>query len=379
MKIVHIDLTGTFNEEMNYQGNILPRLNAEDGNEVLVIATCYRWENGVTVKTEPVDCAIGHNIRLVRMPYKKSCCSFLETKLRNVSGLYEKLEEFGPDVILLHGVQTLAAKKVVRYVKEHKGVKLYADTHSDENNSARNWVSKNILHKIIWKRCAHKIEPHAEKFLSISYDCKQFLTDMYGIPENRIELFHLGGFILSDEEYAQKRKNRRAELKLSDDDILLLHSGKLDALKRTGELIKAFRQCRDSRLKLVIIGSVPENMKSLLAEMQTDERITYLGWKSGEELLEYLCAADLYVQPGSQSATMQNAACCRCALALYPHRSHKQLWEDKVFYIETAEDMAALFKKIAENPQMLEDKRRLSYAEAEKTLDYRKLAARIYR
>jgi hypothetical protein len=96
---------GNLNEEMNYQGNILPRLNAEDGNEVLVIATCYRWENGVTVETEPADYAIGHNLRLIRIPYKKSFGVVLGTKLRNVDGLYERLAEFEPDVILLHGVR----------------------------------------------------------------------------------------------------------------------------------------------------------------------------------------------------------------------------------------------------------------------------------
>lgn len=379
MKIVHIDLTGTYNEEMNYQENLLPRIHAEDGHEVVFIGTCYRWENGVTVKTQPVDTITKDNIRLIRLPYKKMLCSFLETKLRDVNGLYELLEELKPDVILLHCVQTLAVKQIVRYKKEHKNVKLYADSHTDANNSARNWVSKYVLHKIIYQRCVNLLEPYVGKFLAISYDCKQFLKNMYGVPENRIEMFPLGGFIFSDEEYTLKRNTKRKELGLSDEDILLVHSGKIDALKRTGELVEAFKQCKDKKLKLTVIGSVPDNMKPLLAEMTGDKRIQYLGWKSGEELLAYLCAADLYVQPGSQSATMQNAACCRCALALYPHESHKQLWQDKVFYIETVEDMLALFNEIAKNPLILAKKRRLSYMEAEKTLDYRKIAARIYK
>ena len=379
MKIVHIDLTGTYNEEMNYQENLLPRINAEDGHEVVFIATCYRWENGVTVKTDPCDYVTKDNIRLIRVPYKKTLCSFLETKLRDVNGLYELLAELKPDVIMLHCVQTLSVKQIVRYVKEHKNVKLFADSHTDANNSAKNWVSKHILHKIIYQHCVDLIEPYTEKFLAISYDCKLFLMNVYGVPENRIEMFHLGGFVFSDEAYKSRKTKCRSELGISDDDILLVHSGKIDALKRTDELIKAFKKCKDSKLKLVIIGSIPDEMKSLLTEIEEDKRIRFLGWKSGEELLDYLCAADLYVQPGSQSATMQNAACCRCALALYPHESHKQLWQDKVFYVETAEDMTSLFHKVCENPVILEDKRKLSYSEAKETLDYRKLAARIYK
>ena len=59
-------------------------------------------------------------------------------------------------------------------------------------------------------------------------------------------------------------------------------------------------------------------------------------------------------------------------------KSHKYLLGDSVFYIETVDDMKDLFELIAKNPQILEEKRRISFKIAQEKLDYKKLAARLY-
>lgn len=40
MRITHICLCGTYNQDWNYQDNLLARQNKIDGNDVLVVATC---------------------------------------------------------------------------------------------------------------------------------------------------------------------------------------------------------------------------------------------------------------------------------------------------------------------------------------------------
>ncbi|MEG2199383.1 MAG: hypothetical protein RRY25_03750, partial [Anaerovorax sp.] len=83
--------------------------------------------------------------------------------------------------------------------------------------------------------------------------------------------------------------------------------------------------------------------------------------------------------PGSQSATMQNALCCGSAAALFPHESHQFLLGDSVFYIKDIQDMKNLFKTIAQNPRVIEEKRKLTDKIAREKLDYRVLAARLYK
>lgn len=153
----------------------------------------------------------------------------------------------------------------------------------------------------------------------------------------------------------------------------------MEKAKKTSELVQALHAVQANNLKLLIVGSMTDEVAAdVMPVVEADPRIEYLGWKSGEELMDYLCAADLYVQPGTQSATMQNALCCGSAAALYPYESHKYLLGDSVFYIETVEDMKNLFAAISTNPDILEAKRAMSNKIARERLDYKVLAARLY-
>ena len=105
----------------------------------------------------------------------------------------------------------------------------------------------------------------------------------------------------------------------------------------------------------------------------------YLGWKQGEQITELLNAVDVYCQPGTQSASMQNAMCCGCALVLYPHLSYQVYLHENGYFVETEEDIVTAFKDIALYPNRINQMKKKSYAFAEKYLDYRKLAARLYK
>ena len=53
------------------------------------------------------------------------------------SGVYEQLREKQPDVILFHGLCGWELHAAARYKRENPSVRLYVDSHEDENNSAR--------------------------------------------------------------------------------------------------------------------------------------------------------------------------------------------------------------------------------------------------
>jgi len=170
-------------------------------------------------------------------------------------------------------------------------------------------------------------------------------------------------------------------LALAPDELLLLHSGKLDALKRTKELLEAFAAVPELKAKLAIIGSIPEKEKeTLLALMEADSRVVYLGWKQSSELLGYLCASDLYCQPGSVSATLQNAVCCGSPVMAYPHLIYTEdLDYGNILWVKTKEDMETVFRDLACKKTDLTALREGSQRCARELLDYRVLAARLYR
>ena len=378
MNILHISSASAYTFGLTYQDNMLSEINAQDGQSVLVISDCKGFIDGDLVDTKPEN-IVFNNIHLIRLRYSKIFNNLLSSKLRKMNELYGIIEDFKPDVILHHGLASLTLLDAARYKASHKDIKLYADTHADFNNSAKNLLSKNVLHKMIYKNIINNVLPCLDKIFFVGYEAKIFAQSLYNIPEDKLEYLPLGGIIIPADEYLKKRSLIRSESHLHDSDILCIHSGKMDEKKRTLELLKAFTVTTGDNLKLFIIGSLSENIKAeALSLIASDNRIKYLGWKTGEELLDLLCAGDLYVQPGGQSATMQNALCSGCAAALYPHESHKYLLGDSVFYINTIEDMVQLFKRVSLDRNVLEAKRNQSFKIAKEKLDYKKLAARLY-
>ena len=380
MRILHCCLSCFYIDNYNYQENMLPRQNKLDGHDVMIMASTETYMNNRSLGyVQPCQYYNNDGILVERIDYKWLPSNTLKRKLRCYKDLLSKIANFNPDVILFHGLCAEALFEVSKYKIEHPHVKLYADSHEDFYNSARGFLSKEILHKIIYKFYLHKALCSIDKIFYLSYEVKLFIQKMYDLPESILEFYPLGGILPSEAVRIQTRDTIRTILKLSKDDILLVHSGKMGKAKRTYELVQALHFTTATNVKLIILGSMtPEVAAKVLPIVESDSRIEYLGWKSGKELMSYLCAADLYVQPGTQSATMQNALCCGSAVALYPYDSHKFLLGDSVFYIENVEDMKNLFEEIANDRNILEGKRNMSNKIARERLDYKVLAARLY-
>ncbi|MEG1619757.1 MAG: glycosyltransferase [Eubacterium sp.] len=380
MKILHCMLSCFYIDDYNYQENILPRQNKADGNEVKIIASTETFMNNNTLGyIDASKYLSGDGIEVNRLEYKRIFSNTISKKIRKYKNTEKIITNYKPDIILYHGFGGYELRTVAKYKKNNPNIKLYVDSHEDFHNSGTNFLSKKILHRGFNRRIVQEALPYIDKILCVAYESFDFLQKMYDVPQEKMEFYPLGGIVFDEDMRLKKREKKRRELGIKDDDILLVHSGKLDKYKRTRDIISALSHTNSNKLKLCIIGSIPEKDKNELLELiNKDNRIIYLGWKSADELMEYLCASDLYVQPGGQSATMQNAACCGSALALYPYESHRDLMKDTVFYIESIEDMKNLFLKISKEKKILEIQRNKSYALAKEKLDYKKLAARLY-
>lgn len=380
MKIVFLGLASTYTPGLTYQDNYLCTQTLADGHAVTYLSNPEKFVNGEIVETGAEDTVLPDGLHLIRLPYVKLGLNIVTKKFRAFRGVYDILEREKPDLIFCHNLQYWSVRDVVRYKKDHPAVKFYADTHTDYNNSGTNWLSLHVLHRIFYCYLTQKALPYLEQYFYISDECRQFSHEVYGIPNEKMEFYPLGGTLLSDEEYAAVRAKRRAELGLGETDRLYIHSGKLDALKRSDELLRAFSAVDDPHAVLAVIGSIPKEREAVLLPLiEADERIRYLGWRTGEELQEYLCAADLYCQPGSQSATMQNALCRYCPVMLYPHPSHTADYDrGEVLWVKTQADMEAVFRSLAADPAQLAPLRENAERLARELLDYRKLAARLY-
>lgn len=324
MKIIHICLSNFYIDGYSYQENEIVARNVLDGHDVLVIASLENFDaNKKICYVEPRTYMGTDGAKVIRLPYRKFFHQKIMRKLRFHPGVYGLINDFSPDVILFHGMCGWELITVSRYVKNNSKVKLYVDTHADANNSAATWFSKYILHYLFYRSVLNFCLDSIEKILCVSISVMEFSRDLYGVPKDKLEFFPLGGEILDDNEYRDARKRVRSHYGIKEGDLLFIQSGKFDSKKKLSDSLRAISKNNSTAIHFFITGYLSDELKEEVEGLiQRDSRVQFLGWKNPSDLRDLLCAADVYLQPGSQSATMQMSICSRCIVILDDVGSH---------------------------------------------------------
>ncbi len=90
------------------------------------------------------------------------------------------------------------------------------------------FFSKNVLHGIYYKSIIKASLPQIEKVLCISLETMDFCRKQYGIPEDKLEFFPLGGKLAREPYYSETRERVRRQYEIADDEILFVQTGKFD-------------------------------------------------------------------------------------------------------------------------------------------------------
>lgn len=294
-----------------YQDNMIAKYHVSFGYDVTVITNQWVYDHeGNYVKTDKEYETDRWGVKIIRIPIKHD--KPYTYKLKRYIGLYENINKIQPDIIFLHSSQIMDVKDIIRYKKEHPQVRIYVDNHCDYSNSATNWLSKYVLHGIVWKHSAQLLNPYVEKFYGVLPARVDFMIERYKIPKERVELLVMG----MDDEKAQAadtpevKAQTREKLGYAPDDFVVITGGKIDHAKRqTLLLIEAVHKLQNPKLRLLIFGSVVEDMKEQLISMcDADERIQYIGWIQADETYPYFAASDLAVFPGRHSVMWEQVA-----------------------------------------------------------------------
>lgn len=379
MKIAHLCLSCFYIDGYSYQENELVRQHVKDGHDVVVIASTEVYDQNRTLNyTQPGEYMGTDGARVIRLPYRRALPRAVMKKLRMHPGVDALLEREAPDVILFHGLCGWELLALKRYKARHPNARIFADSHEDFNNSARSFVSRQVLHRSYYKPILRCAQDSLEKVLCISMETIGFVRDFYGVPETKIEFFPLGGQILDDGEYAALRAAGRTKHGVAANQVLFVQSGKIDRAKKLIETLQAFAKTPDQRFRFLIAGHLHESLSSEIEILiKTDKRVKFIGWQSPEQLRELLCAADVYVQPGSQSATMQTSLCARCAVILDDVPSHHPYMNGNGWLLNAENRLDQVFAAIAVAPDTLQRMSQRSSEVAAKLLDYRVMAKRL--
>lgn len=353
MKIVHICLCGAMTDGFNYQENVITKYHKKMGYDVTIIASQWIWDSaGKLQKLEKTDYINENGVKVIRLPIRHGD---VNNRLKIYPDLYGTVEIEQPDILFIHDCQFLDIRKMAVYARRHPNVKVYIDNHVDYSNGAHGWISKNLLHKGLWRLCVKKIEPYVIKFYGVLPARVNFLKEMYGLPANKCELLVMG----ADDELVEKVKSTRDSIRnrygIKEEDFLIVTGGKINQFRpETLELMSAVSGSNYKEIKMLIFGSVDDSLKPQFDRLCEDDRIQFVGWQDVKSTYCIMNAADLIVFPGLHSVMWEQAVALGipCVFRDIDGFHHVDLGGNAVFLKDVTEDS---LKNIIENLYLSQD------------------------
>lgn len=136
----------------------------------------------------------------------------------------------------------------------------------------------------------------AERVLSVDRQCQDKISVIF----NCSDLIKF-----KEDDYLEIRKEMKSRLSLLEDDIVVTYCGRIDPIKGVKELLLAFEQLKDDKIKLLIIGSPwsgSDKKSKYFVELERisqsmKDRIYFTGYIEHKELPKYYAVADIAVVP----------------------------------------------------------------------------------
>jgi 1,2-diacylglycerol 3-alpha-glucosyltransferase len=385
MKIVM--LTEIYDERMQYQDNLFAKYYVKHGHDVTVIATTVDNTLEFLAGRERYDARkprreyFDHGAKVVKLPLTYN----LLQRLRRLSGVDEVLKAERPDLIFVHDVH-MNLGDAIRYRRRHPQCRVILDCHADMENSARNWVSRLILHTLTRKVVLDRYRAEIDQIYAVWPAVAEFLHQLYGVPREDMRLLRLGADIdLANEVRASSaRRDIRAQLGIPDDARAVFSGGKISRAKKTHVLMGAVARLAADDVHLILVGDLSaagaEYQSQLTQAAAENPRVHLTGWVDSHDVYRYMSASDLAVFPASQSVLWQQANAVGVPVIvgaignqdlsyLNFHDNMLLLHESDINVDTLAETIGRLFR----NPEELERRRAGALKAAEEAFNYHRL------
>ena len=118
MIICHLCLNGPYNENWNYQENILPKYHAKQGHTVYQIVTPYMWKGTEQVISPDKEYINDYGVHIIRMDAHKGIIG--GTRFNRYPKVKKELEKISPDILFIHDVQCLDMTVVAEYLRDNE-------------------------------------------------------------------------------------------------------------------------------------------------------------------------------------------------------------------------------------------------------------------
>jgi len=305
IKIVHI--SPVFHDNWSYQENILTDLQSNEIDfEVILISS----KSSIVNYESPINLNEDYFLNKVRIIRLNFIFNFFN-RFYLFENLSSTLDSIKPDIIMIHGLQTLPVLQVISYKKKNPFCRIYADLHADYDISGKNLISILILHKLIWKSLISYSIKYLEQIYYTRPSVRKFSTDLYSINDSKISPLYLGTEfnVPKEEERLEIRSKFRNSLQIDNNDFVIITGGKLSEKSNIESIIQAMNnQDFTNKLHLIIFGSIDGKYLDYLRGLILDKKnLKFLGWQNKQQTYEALLSSDLSIYLGRHSVLWEQS------------------------------------------------------------------------
>lgn len=377
-----------FNENLEYQENLLVKYYVKHGHTVTVVASTFdsvfdyygdKHDNKVSGKTYQHDGAT-----IIKLPYRYNIIN----RLRAYTRIDQILADHAPDLIYVHDIM-LNFPECIKYMKNHPDCRMIMDYHADYSNSGNKALSLKVLHGIIRKRFLDQARPYLSRIFPVVPAGMRFLHEIYKVPLADMEVLPLGADtdLGAEIKLGQAGPKLRQAFGIPSNEMVIFTGGKLTPAKQTQLLIEAVKQRSGPPIHLMIVGEAsPEDAayKQQLVELAGDRpNIHFLGWVGRVDIYKYLDMADLAVFPASQSVLWKQAISMGLPL-IVGNTGHQDIsylnLEDNIIILQKEEirtdRIASAIGSVIDNPRRLREMSEGAVRVTANHLDWNKLIKR---
>lgn len=308
MKIVI--LGDAFFNDSHYQINNFVKYYLKEGFEVTVICSTidsfFDYYQNIYDKNKSESNLNFGKLKIIRKKYSLN----IFFKIRRFGNIKNILNKENPDLIFVQDIH-FNLGDAARFKKENPDCKILMNFHADYSNSAKNFISYFVLHRIIRRIYLKKYLKSINKIFPIVEQSRVFLKKIYGIPSHMMELLPVGiDSVLTNKILkSNKRIELRKKYNIANDDLVIFTGGKISPLKQTNKILKTIIEINNPNIFLFIVGKVESSFPDYKIEfdeyVNSSKNIIHVGWKKPNEVYEFMSACDVAVFTASQSVLWQ--------------------------------------------------------------------------
>ncbi len=318
MKIVH--LTSYYMPSMGYQENSLALAHQQAGHDITVVTSDRYFpfpEYNSTVKNILGERIIGKgqffdgDIKIIRLPIR------LEVASRVWLVRFKKtLFNLKPDVIICHGLFNISAIRLL-FIAKKLNARIVFDEHTIPSIVREGWLSKAVYasYRLFLTRL---VEQKASKIVGISDGCMTVLKEKLGFSSGKLEMISLGTWLDIFKPIPELRVRKRHELGISDEQIVVLYTGKIYEGKNAEDIIRAIDELNrpDISIVSVFVSGVAHSFQAEWDKVfsAARHRVIFQKMVNQSELVAFYNAADLAVWPGLPTISTIDASACGCPI-----------------------------------------------------------------